>query len=344
MPLPDLSLFSLVAYLAVGGVLLAVAQLAIAYRAPRRAAAASFASVCVPLLGSGMALSCGGGAELTLALLLLAAVAMLAAIVCLKATRSLAARLLSPAPLWGALLVVSVAAAAYVPFASTPVEADVSVDLVVEYHVQEGLAAVTDRGRELPLCAYNPSSSLREQELAVIGIARYQHQLIRLAEPSCACNCHGWIYTGGKHAIRGRDVDTLLADNGYQVVGEPQPNDLVIYRTPDSQIAHTALVRLVREDGEVFVESKWGPLGVYLHPVKAQPYGELFSFYRSPRAGHLVEVLPASSSAPQEGSLAGSLETTIERANWALNVSPGCANAPAVPDRPVMRLTSRRTT
>ena len=344
MPPLDLSLISLVAYLAVGGVLLALAQLAVEYRAPRRAAAWRFASVCVLALGGGTAFAWGGGAELTLACLVLAAVAMLAAILRLEATRRLAARLLTPAPLWGTLLVVSIAAAAYAPFATGPVDADVPADLVVEYYMLESLAAVTDRGRELPLCAYKPSSSLKEQELAIIGIARYQHQLIRLAEPSSACNCHGWIYAGGQYAIRGRDIDTLLEDNDYQVVGEPQPNDLVIYRTSDHQVAHTALVRLVREDGAVFVESKWGPLGAYLHPVKDQPYGESFTYYRSRRAGHLVEVLPASSVPPEEGSLAGPLAAPVEQATWVINISSGCASAQAVPDRPVMRLPSRRTT
>jgi hypothetical protein len=37
-------------------------------------------------------------------------------------------------------------------------------------------------------------------------------------------------------------------------------------------------------------------LGVYLHGVHAQPFGRDYAFHRSPRAGHLIQLDPGSSS------------------------------------------------
>jgi len=55
-------------------------------------------------------------------------------------------------------------------------------------------------------------------------------------------------------------------------------------------VIHTGLVRFVDDDGVILIESKWGPLGVYLHPPEAQPWGHDFTFYRSPRPGHLLRL------------------------------------------------------
>jgi hypothetical protein len=44
----------------------------------------------------------------------------------------------------------------------------------------------------------------------------------------------------------------------------------------------------VAEGQPVLVESKWGNLGVFLHPADKTPYGTEFTFYRSARSGHLL--------------------------------------------------------
>lgn len=120
-------------------------------------------------------------------------------------------------------------------------------------------------------------------------------RLIRLAGPSVQSNCHGWVYAGGRFAIQSRDVPALLRDNGYLQIETPQAGDVVIYRSESGAVEHTGLVRFVEPGGLTLVESKWGPLGVYLHPVTAQPYGNSHAFYRSPRAGNLVTIVPRSS-------------------------------------------------
>jgi hypothetical protein len=75
---------------------------------------------------------------------------------------------------------------------------------------------------------------------------------------------------------------------------------LVVYRQ-NNTIAHTAVVRFLSEGQPILVESKWGSLGLFLHPIEKSAYGTEFTFHRSPRAGHLLVGLggkPASDSRP----------------------------------------------
>jgi hypothetical protein len=210
------------------------------------------------------------------------------------------------------------------------------------------LLAVTDAGRELPLCAYDDSPSFDQQELSVINLQQYQHQIIRIAEPSPRSNCHGWVYLGGQYAVRSRDVDTILSDNGYAVVKQPAAGDLAIYRNPTGDITHSAVVRMVREDGMAFCESKWGPLGVYLHPVAVQPYGPDYHYYRSERTGHLVTVLPTTSHESEGSPLAAGLPLTEEAG--PLDPLPLLSTSRVNParrpvyDRPTLRVPGQRRT
>ncbi len=343
MPPLDWSLVSLLAYGAVGGVLVALALLAIEYRAPRAAARCTVAAGCGLALLGGLAFLLSGTLDLTLSLAALAGIAFLAAIIRQEAIRRFATFLLTPAVLWGMVLAACLAGAAYVPLAARPALEDFPVEPAIDYHLLEGMVAVTDQGRQLRLCAYNESPSLLEQEHSIIGLAQYQHQLIRLGEPRTDCNCHGWVYAGGKYAIRSRDIDPLLVDNGYTVVSQPRAGDLAIYRTRDNEIAHTALVRMVTEDGSTFVESKWGPLGVYLHPVAAQPYGDHYAFYRSQRDGHLVQVLPSESVPAENSALAGTLAPPVEDSQ-DLIILRGRESLRPAQDRPVLRVPGQRKT
>ena len=105
-------------------------------------------------------------------------------------------------------------------------------------------------------------------------------------------NCHGWVFTGGKYWVLGRSVESILQQNKYEPTKSPRPGDLVVYRN-DAKVAHTAIVRYVTEGMPVLVEGKWGALGVYLHAVEESCYGRNYTFYRSPRKGHLLtETLP----------------------------------------------------
>lgn len=217
-------------------------------------------------------------------------------------------------------------------------------DAGTQFRIVPDVMAVTDLGQALPVFIYEGAELLSEAERRYLATGRFDHKIIRIAEPNAECNCHGWVYTGGRYAIQGRYIDELLADNGYEEVAEARPDDLVIYRGTDNAVEHTGLVRHIGPDGMILVESKWGPLGVYLHPLESQPYGVSHQFYRSPRAGHMVAIVPQTSLPEADGpELARTLGPTPASGNPA--VGPEQQPAPReVYERPILRVPGQRRT
>lgn len=150
--------------------------------------------------------------------------------------------------------------------------------------------AVTDRGTVVVLKepeAPRAPETLVTPEEKFLRAVKLDTQIIRRAGPSDVSNCHGWVFTGGQFLLSGEDVELVLKENGYAEAHEPSPGDIVIYRMAGA-VSHTALVRYVAEGQPVLAESKWGILGVFLHPTDKTPYGTDYTFYRSPRRGHLL--------------------------------------------------------
>ena len=138
----------------------------------------------------------------------------------------------------------------------------------------------TDRGRMI--AAYRPDASSHPSA----HDPGLNDVTIFLAPPDPNSNCHGWVFTGGRFIILGRDVDSILSDNDYRRVAGPQVGDVVVYRSPtDNTVLHTGVVRAAEAD-LVLIESKWGPCGRYLHQPEHQPYSKEFAYYRSSRPGH----------------------------------------------------------
>jgi hypothetical protein len=87
----------------------------------------------------------------------------------------------------------------------------------------------------------------------------------------------------------------ILEDNGYEVVESPQVGDVVVYRDKTGAIIHTGLVRTL-EDGQVWIESKWGIRNRFIHRPQALPL--VIGYYRTSRnpewlrirASHLVKI------------------------------------------------------
>lgn len=151
---------------------------------------------------------------------------------------------------------------------------------------------VTDRGREVELYRWRPDSDQDEQLIrsTVNGRVGDLPTTIQRAEYDVRSNCHGWVFTNGRFLLKGDGVDRILQDNGYEAVTQPQAGDVVIYRIPTNEIAHTGLVQGVLGDGTVIVESKWSVGGRYLHQPDAQPYSSQYTFYRTPRKSHVVTI------------------------------------------------------
>jgi hypothetical protein len=307
-PVEEFSSIPLALNLAVCGTLGSLLLLGVEYfGGMRRTALAALALAGMSLTGAAGLYAVGMTREWTWPLAALGALAVAGSSLGSDRVRDLITRtFIRPAGLFTLVLATGIAATFYVTWGSKPEDniANLAFHESVGYHMLPELVGVTDAGRELPLCAYDDSPAFDRQELSVIDLAQYEHQIIRIAEPSPRSNCHGWVYFNGQYAVRSRDVDTILTDNGYSEIDRPAAGDLAIYRNSAREITHTAIVRMVREDGAVFCESKWGPLGVYLHPVAVQPYGPDFHYYRSERNGHQVTVLPATSREADSSPLA----------------------------------------
>jgi hypothetical protein len=151
---------------------------------------------------------------------------------------------------------------------------------------------VTDLGQTIELdLPVDPAdlADLEDLEEASASIQQYQHHwLIRRGPPDDTANCHGWVFTNGKYNIAGRCVPTILDQNNYAKVKDPETGDLVVYRNSDNEISHTGIVRAVLGTNDVLIESKWGRMGVYLHPVEKSCYGKDFEYYRSERGSHVI--------------------------------------------------------
>jgi len=282
---------------AVVGTCVLVLLLAIEYFAPRWPARAALLATLSLAACSAIAMIWLRSTELALALGVVACGSGLTCAAHTKLVQYGVQLLTRPVSVTASLLLACLAIVVYVRVAGNLVSSDFDLPLLVgaHYHSIDGLVAVTDRGRVLPLIAYDPGEDLLKAERDYLETAKFKHQVVRLRDPDTACNCHGWVYTGGRFAVQSRYIDELLADNGYTQCDQPQIDDLVIYRGLQGTVEHTGLVRMVGRDGLVLVESKWGPLGVYIHPVDAQPYGTTRDYFRSRRAGHLVSMVPAAS-------------------------------------------------
>lgn len=149
---------------------------------------------------------------------------------------------------------------------------------------------ITDSGVQLPLYRVKVSNDHFEKfaEACRERISKLAEPLIVRAEPCSEYNCHGWVFTGGKHLLRGENVEQILASNGYSQIAHPKENDVVIYRSPLGRILHTGLVSTILSDKTILVESKWGVDGRYLHKLEDQPYSQNFEFYRGSRGSHVI--------------------------------------------------------
>jgi hypothetical protein len=151
----------------------------------------------------------------------------------------------------------------------------------------------TDEGKQVVVSHLREMSieeDLAEADLHLLTKGPYLAKVIQREAADDHCNCHGWIFTNGQYWVGGLEIDSILLDNDYEIVSQPQPGDLVIYRN-EGKVVHTAIVRYVTPDLPILVEGKWGRLGVFLHAVDQSSYGNEFQFYRSSRKGHLLKGL-----------------------------------------------------
>jgi hypothetical protein len=157
------------------------------------------------------------------------------------------------------------------------------------------ILATTDRGATILL--HDPidprsASEANQHDQHSVAVNYLQGHWIRRGPADDQSNCHGWVFAAGRFNLNGRWVKPILADNGYLIQTEPHSGDVCVYTDSTDTITHTGVVRSILDDGTVLVESKWGRLGVYLHPVGESCYGTHFEYYRSERVGHTLTGIP----------------------------------------------------
>jgi hypothetical protein len=175
-------------------------------------------------------------------------------------------------------------------------------DLFVNVELRDvsDVAALTDRGRPVLLRTnVDPSASrleaaLLRRQAALLAHEGLQDQVIHIARGWKNCNCHGFVFADGRYWVSDSKVDMILEDNGYRLVSEPRSGDVAVYRGGQNKVCHTGVVRYVSpESGTILVESKWGGMGLFIHPHNVHCFGTNdCTFYRSDRAGHRLMGIP----------------------------------------------------
>lgn len=163
----------------------------------------------------------------------------------------------------------------------------------------------TDRGYRIQAMTCDGQDqaipTLRAQQEEQLQFRRLDGVVIALEHGWQNCNCHGYVFTGGRFWVHGGQVPRILEDNGYAPISVPMAGDLAVYRNSLGVVVHTGVVRGLADDGVILVESKWGNIGRFLHPHDRHIYTEVESctFYRSPRDGHLLHGLnPSDTTEP----------------------------------------------
>lgn len=157
--------------------------------------------------------------------------------------------------------------------------------------------AFADNGEKVELFSFSADDQQFDEFADAFSLRypRFENALIETAVADRNANCHGWVFTEGRFLLRGTGVETILRANRYELVTEPKPHDVVIYRDITGKILHTALVQAVLSNGTVITESKWGIDKRVLHRPEDQPYSDRFEFYRTSRPSHSIRIAEASS-------------------------------------------------
>lgn len=151
---------------------------------------------------------------------------------------------------------------------------------------------VTDQGRIFSVFRFDTEDhGFQESHPGV-----FENRIIRVASHDVKTNCHGWVFVKGRYGIPAGAVAALLQDNGYSVVSAPLAGDVVVYRDQAGGIVHSGRVRRVHDGGQIWIESKWGAGGRFLHRPEDQCYSATFEFYRSRRSTHEAQIVRTSAT------------------------------------------------
>lgn len=173
-------------------------------------------------------------------------------------------------------------------------EEEVRWEIPTELEDLPGNPARTDKGQPVSLkvpknLATRDEQKWLQRQTQLLQRDGMMERVIRVEQGSPLANCHGWVFTGGRCWLPCEEVEAILQDNGYQPVTPPKPGDLAIYRDRNGVVVHSGIVWAVRNQDLVLVESKWGKMGIFLHPSHVHVYDNAScTYYRTERGSHLL--------------------------------------------------------
>jgi hypothetical protein len=109
--------------------------------------------------------------------------------------------------------------------------------------------------------------------------ARLGEGAVQTGAPDDQVNCHGWTFAGGRRSLNSDDVARILEQDDWQAVEDPAAGDVVVYHDDYGGVFHSGRVKARRSDGVVLVESKWGELGRFVHPVGVERFPSKHTYY-----------------------------------------------------------------
>lgn len=139
----------------------------------------------------------------------------------------------------------------------------------------------TRLGREIPN-AQDPDQPPPVAARLIEKHRRSYPMAVMRRSPAGQYNCHGMTFANRRTGIYDpADVEAILSDDGYRQIkaAEAQPGDIVVCYD-GRQVSHTGVVMGVDRRNDliggqaVWVLSKWGQAGEYLHAIADGPYGE----------------------------------------------------------------------
>lgn len=149
----------------------------------------------------------------------------------------------------------------------------------------------TDEGKYLPVYTWDlQSGDFNEYGQACDEYYLQHYAIEQVSQASLQTNCHGWVFGGGLCLLSGEQVKQILVDHKYYPVLQPIPGDVIIYFDDDGGVPHSGIVSNITTEGEVLVESKFGLGARYLHTPEAQPFSTSYSFFRTDRTQHAVQL------------------------------------------------------
>jgi hypothetical protein len=284
------------AVLGLGGVLLGLVELALAFVKRRRTWPASLALAGLLALAAGAAYAVDLGPIVWPPLCVLAGVPLV--LLLFRSPTSIAGRPLVQGVGMVVLSGVLLGAQLYRLDQSVENELDrtdselAQMTDPVDENSPPAVAALTDAGRSVPL--FNVSADAKqvtdEEEESYLRGLRLQAKVIQTGPADVRYNCHGWVFGDGHGWIRSKMVDTILKDNAYRIVEKPQAGDVAVFRNQLGEVTHSGVVRAGEKDGNVLIESKWGRFGRYVHTPERHGYSSCqVTYYRSLRGSHALK-------------------------------------------------------